>query len=432
MKVPLHMISTVPGASADWIIPGLMRERITALLKSLPKEYRKKLQPLSQTCDIVMAEMNDDRYPLISALGKFIRQRFGVDIPASSWNSDAIDDRLQLRFAITDDRGQELTASRDISRLQEDIIAQAQSNAFDKARKSWEKTNVTAWDFGNLPDAISLKSGGQLEGYAYPGLEATDGSVNLRLHKDKHGAEVLHKKGVSALYKIYFKEELKYLKKAISLKGDMKQWADSLGGARSVETTILDKLTHDLFSINIRTRDAFIRHAEDIKGQILPHGQDMVSRCKPAIKSYYDTSTYLKNLENANRANKPALDYLSYLREEMNELMPGNFLMRYDSERLIHVMRYLKAICIRAERGMAHLDKALTKIREVNIFSDNLQSMLESSGAGASEEKLNLIEEYRWMIEEYKVSLFAQELKTAYPVSRKRLEKKRQEIERIV
>ncbi len=187
------------------------------------------------------------------------------------------------------------------------------------------------------------------------------GAVNLRLHKDKHGAEVLHKKGVAALYKIYFKDELKYLKKAISLKGDMKQWADSLGGARSVETAILDKLTHDLFSKNIRSRDAFIRHAEDIRGQILPHGQDMVSRCKPAIKSYYDTSTYLKNLENANRANKPALDYLSYLREEMNQLMPGDFLMRYDSERLIHVMRYLKAICIRAERGMAHLDKASCK-----------------------------------------------------------------------
>ncbi len=122
-----------------------------------------------------MAEMNDDRYPLISALGKFIHQRFGVDIPASSWNSDAIDDRLQLRFAVIDDRGQELTASRDISRLQKEIIAEAQSNAFDKARKSWEKTDVTTWDFGNLPDAIALESGGQLEGYAYPGLEATDG-----------------------------------------------------------------------------------------------------------------------------------------------------------------------------------------------------------------------------------------------------------------
>ena len=105
----------------------------------------------------------------------------------------------------------------------------------------------------------------------------------------------------------------------------------------------------------------------------------MINRCGPAIKSHYDTSTYLKNLENANRTNKPALDYLSYLREEMNQLMPSDFLMHYDSERLIHVMRYLKAICIRAERGIAHLDKAFARIREVNIFSDNLQYMINSS-----------------------------------------------------
>jgi ATP-dependent helicase HrpA len=112
--------------------------------------------------------------------------------------------------------------------------------------------------------------------------------------------------------------------------------------------------------------------------------------------------------------------------------MPSDFLMHYDSERLIHVMRYLKAICIRAQRGIVHLDKAFARIREVNIFSDNLQNMINSVSTGASEEKLNLIEEYRWMIEEYKVSLFAQELKTAFPVSKKRLEKKKQEIERII
>jgi ATP-dependent helicase HrpA len=199
-----------------------------------------------------------------------------------------------------------------------------------------------------------------------------------------------------------------------------------------VESAILEKLAHDLFSKNIRSRDAFNRHAEDIRSRILPHGQDILNRCAPAIKSYYYTSTYLKNLENTNRANKPALDYIAYLRKEMNQLMPSDFLMHYDSERLIHVMRYLKAIGIRAERGMTHLDKALGRITEVNIFSDNLQFMINSASAGASEEKLNLIEEYRWLIEEYKVSLFAQELKTALPVSRKRLENKRQEIERII
>jgi ATP-dependent helicase HrpA len=432
MKIPLHMISTVPAASTDWIVPGLMQERISALLKGLPKEYRKKLQPLSQTCDIIMAEMNDDRCPMISALGKFIHERFGVDIPASSWNLDAIDDRLQLRFAVVDKKGQELTASRDINRLQKETIAEAQSNAFDKACKSWKKTDVTTWDFGNLPDAIALESDGLLEGYAYPGLEAVHGCVNIRLHKNKHEAEVLHNEGVAALYRIYFKDEFKYLKKSISLSGDMKKWADSFGGAKSVESAIIEKLVHDLFSKNIRSRAAFIGYAEDTRSQILPHGQDIMGRCAPAIKSYYDTSAFLQNLRHANRSNKPALDYLAHLREEMNQLMPSDFLIRYDSERLMHIMRYLKAIGIRAERGTAHLDKALGRIKEVNIFSDNLQYMINSGSAGASKERLTLIEEYRWMIEEYKVSLFAQELKTAFPVSRKRLEQKRQEIERII
>ena len=432
VKVPLHMISTVPAASADWIVPGLMRERITSLLKGLPKEYRKKLLPLSQTCDIIMAEMTDEGDLLISALGKFIHQRFGVDIPASSWNTDAVDDRLQPRFAVIDDRGSEVTASRDISRLQQDIIAEAQSSAFDEARKSWEKANVTAWDFGDLPDAIALDSRGQLEGYAYPGLEAAHGCVNIRLYKNKHEADVLHKKGVAALYKIYFKNELKYLKKSISLSGDMKKWADSFGGAKSVESAILDKLVHDLFSKHIRSQNVFIRHAEDIRTRLLPHGQDIMHACGPAIKSYYDTSAFLQTLRHANRANKPALHYLEYLRGEVNQLLPGDFLTHYDSGRLTHVMRYLKAIGIRAERGIAHLEKAMGRIKEVNIFSDNLQYMISSCSTGASDERMKLIEEYRWMIEEYKVSLFAQELKTAFPVSRKRLETKRQEIERII
>jgi ATP-dependent helicase HrpA len=111
--------------------------------------------------------------------------------------------------------------------------------------------------------------------------------------------------------------------------------------------------------------------------------------------------------------------------------MPRDFLMHYDDERLNHVPRYLKALSIRAERGVAHLGKALAKEHEIKIFSVKLHNMVNIAAKGVSEEKLNAIEHYRWMIEEYKVSVFAQELKTAFPVSPKRLEKKIQEIERM-
>jgi ATP-dependent helicase HrpA len=109
--------------------------------------------------------------------------------------------------------------------------------------------------------------------------------------------------------------------------------------------------------------------------------------------------------------------------------MPRDFLMRYDDERLNQVPRYLKALAIRAERGVVHLGKALAKEDEIKIFSVKLHNMVNNAAKGVSEEKLKAIEHYRWMIEEYKVSVFAQELKSAFPVSPKRLEKKIQEIE---
>ena len=112
--------------------------------------------------------------------------------------------------------------------------------------------------------------------------------------------------------------------------------------------------------------------------------------------------------------------------------MPVDFLMRYDNERLTHVMRYIKALSIRAERGIVHLEKAFLRTEDVKKYSDKYIDMINSVSSGTSEDKAKAIEDYRWMIEEYKVSVFAQELKTASPISKKRLEMKIQEIERMI
>jgi len=432
LKVPLHMVSTVPAASADWIIPGLIRKKVTAYLKSLPKEYKKKLPPLSHTCDIVVTEMNDSKSPLLTTLSNFIQERFHMDIPASVWNPDSIDDHLKVRFAVIDPKGQELASSRNISMLQKDITAEAESNAFSQARLTWEKTGLTSWNFGELPDRITIESGGCFEGYAYPGLEACDKCVNIRLYKHKQQANISHNDGVAALYTFYFKNELKYLKKAITLSDDLRIWADSFCGARKCEDAILGKVSHDLFSKNIRTYATFIDYAKKVAGQILPVGQDVLAKIKPVLKSYYDTDIFIQNFEKANRFDKGAMQYLVHLRDELCLLMPHDFLIKYNDERLTHIIRYLKAVSIRAERGISNLEKAFSKSAEIKIFSDKLQDMVKSIAVETSEEKLKAIQEYKWMIEEYKVSVFAQELKTAFPVSQKRLERKVQEIERII
>ena len=432
LKVPIHMVSALTTTSADRLIPGLLREKVAALLKNLPKEHRKKLPPLAHTCDAIMSEMNEREGSLLSSLSKIINAKFGVDIPVSLWAPDALAEHLQIRFAVIDAQGKEVAASRDICELRKGIIAEAESTAFNKARLSWEKTGLTAWDFVELPAEIVLKSRDFFEGYAYPGLEAGEGCVNIRIFKNRQDADASHKRGVMALYAMHFKDELKYLRKAIALSGGAKIWAETFGGAKQVEIMILAKVQHDLFWRNIRTQGAFVDHAEKIALQILPTGQSVLKKCMPLLRACYDTASAMHNTENTNRFNKPVLQYLSQLRQELNLLMPRDFLIQYDDERLNHIPRYLKALAIRAERGVVHLGKALAKENEIKNFSVTLHDMVNSTSRGVSEEKLNAIEHYRWMIEEYKVSVFAQELKTAFPVSPKRLEKRIQEIERII
>jgi len=432
LKVPMHMISALSASSADWLIPGLLREKVAALLKGLPKEYKKKLPPLSHTGTAIISIIHEKKGALPSALSKIINEKFGVEIPTSLWARDALADYLQIRFSVVDAHGKEVVASRNIRELQNGIIAEAESNAFSKARLLWEKTCVTHWDFGELPTSIRLESGDCFEGYAYPGLESSEGCVNIRVFKNMQDAEASHKKGVTALYAIHFKDVLKHLKKAITLSGDAKIWADKFGGVNQAENMIASKVAHTLFSRNIRTQDAFINHAEHIARQILPAGQAVLKKCMPLLRAYYDTAAALQNLEKMNRFNNPVLQYLSHLKEELDLLMPKDFLIKYDDERLCHIPRYLKAITIRAERGIAHLGRVIAKDEEIKIFTVKLQDMVNSVAVGDSEEKLKAIEEYRWMVEEYKISLFAQELKTALPVSPKRLEKKIQEIERSI
>jgi len=432
LKVPIHMVSSLTATSADWMIPGLLREKIAALLRGLPKEYRKKLPPLTHTCAAIISEMDKGEGSLLSALSKCINKKFGVDIPASLWAPDTLDEHLQIRLSVVDAKGKEVAASRDIGELRKDIIAEVESKAFNKARLAWEKTGLTIWDFGELPETISLESRGYFEGYAYPGLEAREECVNIRLFKSRQDADASHKRGVMALYAMHFKDELKYLKKALALSGDMKIWADTFGGVKLVENMIHEKVFHDFFYRNIRTRDAFIEHADKVASQILPVGQSVLKKCLPVLRAYNDTATMLQNIEMANSFNKPALHYLAQLREELSILMPRDFLIKYDDDRLHHILRYLKALTIRAERGIVHLAKALAKNEEIKIFSVKLQDMVNSTTVGLSEEKIKAIEDYRWMIEEYKISVFAQELKTAFPVSPKRLEQKIQEIERII
>jgi ATP-dependent helicase HrpA len=438
VKIPSSFAPIVPLESIDWLVPGLFREKITALIKSLPKAYRRQLVPVANTVDVIINEMPKAKGSLITALGNFIFSRFGIDIPASAWPDHLLPDHLKMRISITDPKGEELYSSRDPAILRRNNSGKAdedESDEIESARKKWEKTGMTSWDFPDLPEIISIKGKKSTKWLVYPGLEIGDQdnkSVNLRLFRRQDQAIQSHKDGVAMLFSIYFSKDLKFLKKALTIPKKLGKMADYFGGAARFGERLYKSIIKDLFCKNIRSKNAFYSHAESIAPVILSNGRELMNKSMKVLEAYHETRSIFFHLETENKASAVAIELLKGLREELASLVPETFMDIYDMERFVHLVRYIKALAIRAQRALVNFEKDRTKAEEIRFFTDSLNVLLKRLSPDASEEKRAAVEEYFWLIEEYKVSVFAQELKTPVRVSKKRLERKLKEIERII
>jgi ATP-dependent helicase HrpA len=434
IKVPISLTPAVSKEALDWLVPGLFREKVEALIKGLPKRYRKKLVPVNETVEIIIREIPRQRRSLFSALAEFILQRFGVDIPATAWPIETLPDHLKMRFSVTAPDGKELYSSRDAAVLSQQKMKISRADEFEAYRLKWEKRGITRWDFEDLPEFISNPKNAKTKWVAYPALAVTEDnteSVSLKLYRQQRKALRMHKSGVAGLYKIHFARDLKFLKKGLKLPKHLKTAADLFGGPANLELQMLDRVVTDLFCKNIRSRDLFYAHAAKISPILISHGQKLLGCCLPVLKAYYNVHRELEKLKRANLDNRALHRFYTDLIGELAQLVPASFIHLYDLERLVHLERYIKSIKIRAQRAMVDFEKDQARVKEVNIFSTRLNELVKTLSPNATDDKRSALEEFFWMIEEYKVSVFAQELKTAIPVSRVRLEKKLAQIKRM-
>ncbi|MBW2558365.1 MAG: ATP-dependent RNA helicase HrpA [Deltaproteobacteria bacterium] len=432
IHVPSDIASTLPLESADWRIPALLREKITALIKGLPKEYRKKLVPIPQTVNTMIHNIKSSDSSLLTSMAQFIHEKFNINIPAAAWPIESIPDYLKMRFSVVNEKGEEIRSGRDIHLLHKDIPDGGESPAFKTAKKQWERDGITSWDFEDLPEDIALKGKDGADGLAYPALEReADGNIAIRLFRDMGKAAMTHKKGIAALYEIHFRKDMKFLKKCFILPQEIKKGANYRGGARQIESSLYLKTIRTLFERNIRKREDFLEYAKSAGRDILPEGQRLLQNVIPAVKMQGEVREILHRLEIANTTNRTANDFVAGLRKDINRLMPEDFVEIYEGERLPDIPRHLRAIMIRAERGIAHLEKDHVKADRLRPFDDKLKEMLKEA-ASSSEEKKRAVEEYTWMVEEYRISVFAPEIKARGPVSPKKLKEKVADIERMM
>jgi len=428
LKIPSDLIATVTAEPLEWSVPGQFREKITALIKGLPKRYRKLLMPVSDKVEIIVREIEQRGDSLFETLAKFVKERLCVDIPASEWAKAEIPKHLKMRVALTNHEGKEIAAGRDLDVLRQadKAIQKPEDSAeWKNAQEKWEKIGLTSWNFESLPESISI----QPFRTAYPGLEPTEKGVNLRLFKTKEEALSSHQKGVEALLLPKFAKDLEFLKRYLILAEEYEPAALYFGGKSAVLKAMMENLKKEIFQKNLRSKTDFEAYAETVIRALFEKGHTLQQMTLQILDAYQKTKKALQILETANLSNKAVKDICMQIRDELQQLVPKNFLEIYPMERLAHLPRYLNALELRAERGKNDPEKDRKKAAQVIIFTDALDRLQKNISPKTSFEKRNAIEEFRWMIEEFKVSMFAPELKTTFPISPKRLTLKLKEIE---
>ena len=468
VKVPLGLVSSAARENIDRHLPSLLKEKAVHLLKTLPKSLRQRIPSSAQAMELLMKDESYLNKSLPQALSELLRDHYKITIPRDAWAVEKLPDYLNIRYSVIDENGKEIGDSRDISLLQKELAETVSMSVLDKIRGDWEKEGITSWDFGELPQQIPLKGTHGLIGYAYPALTVSDGSIDLRLFADERQSTFHHIRGVAALYEIHFTDKMKQLNKNVVLKPALKAVVVNIGATKQLEQSIINRVKKDWFFKTWRKREEFMEHADHLNSQILPYGQQMLTAIEPVLKSFGDTYAVISKLMTKNRGNNPVLNFLKEIRVELHSLVPVDFPELYSFERMKELPRYCRALALKAERGSLNLSAAQKKLQEVEIYSrkltqilsDTLPPFLDGRGRGrvnndqhnppvqppgfkditqftedisidCPEEKKAIIEEFFWMIEEYNVSLFAQELKTPYPVSPKKLNQLMEEIEKL-
>jgi ATP-dependent helicase HrpA len=422
MKIPLGLVSTAAEQNIERFVPKLMQDKVSYLVKSLPRTLRHKLPQATSFSSIFIAENKQWKKPLPQALSQFIQDKYQVAIPTDAWDMTKLPEHLNIRFNAIDDKGQEINSSRDINILKNDISGKVKLAVTDEIRLRWERENITRWDFGELPESIPLTGKQGVTGYVFPTLQAVDDMINLRLFPDRKESEAVHLHGIAALYLLHFAEKIKQLKKNIAITHERKILSANIGNSKVLEQSIMKRITNDLFRKPWRRQEDFLSHAATVNTRILAYGQQVLDFINPVLNSVADTCIILERLRKKNIRDNPVREFLDESTLELQHLVPVNFPELYSFDRMKELPRYLKALTMRAERGNLNLSSAERKIRDISFYSKQLDEFQKNIAPDTSAEKKIKIEELFWMIEEYKVSLFAQELKTPYPVSKKKLD----------
>ncbi len=414
--VPLALLNQLDPMPTEWLVPGMLREKLTYLIKALPKTFRRVCVPVPELVTGVLDQNIICEAPIKQTLASHIQAVSGLKIGGDDWVEET-PAHLLMNFSVVDDAGRELAMGRDWNLLIKQLGSAAQLT-FRNASPDIEKIGLKQWDFGDLPQTLSFERDG-LKATGYPALEDNVDSVSVKLFDTEHEAEQSHRKGVCRLMRFELKDQMKQLEKGLP---NFNQYALALRNIMPPDdlredmiATIADRAFIGEDELP-RTNMDFMKLKQRARTR-LPAVTEAIARQAQAIATEYQLLITQQNKMPAT-VNRLRRD----MDQQVSQLVYKNCFSQTPWKQLQHIPRYLKALKLRIEKQPTNSERDGKHAASVGLIWQRWQDKMYQLQQAGSLISPNF-QGYRWLVEELRVSLFAQELKTPFPVSIKRLDK---------
>ncbi|MEW6313512.1 MAG: ATP-dependent RNA helicase HrpA [Pseudomonadota bacterium] len=416
LTAPLALLNQVSAARCEWLVPGLLKEKVAQLLKSLPQKLRRHVVPVPEFAEKFAALVTPGETPLLQALAAHIRAQCGVTVPLDAFRLETLQTHLFMNFKVVDEHGRQLGMSRNLAQLRGEFGQSAQQQFAQSVATEGAGAPSTDWDFGDLPDTQPVSRGGQ-QLLGYPAVctagDAGDGVV-VKVLDGAEAARAQHRLGLRRLFLLQLKEQVKYLEKSLPSALAMQYLPFGSGDElkRDIAAAAVERAC--LMEPLPRTRAQFVARKDEARVRLILIGQELVRLLGSILAEYVALQKKLATAKNFAAQSQD-------IRAQCERLLPKGFLATVPYERLQHYPRYLKAAVARLDKLRADAARDARQAAELApLERDYTRRLAQCRKQGVEDARL---EEFRWLLEELRVSLFAQELKTPLPVSAKRLHK---------
>ena len=421
LTVPLIALNQLSAKRCDWLVPGLQKEKVALLAKTLPQKIRHKLGPLPEFAEQFVAAMaspdaqRPEDHGLVEAIARYAREQLNLVLPLDAFRPELLPAHLSMNFLVVDENGRQLAMGRSLAALRAELGEQAGEQFSAIVQPKAALAGITAWNFGELQEIMEIRQGSQTL-IGYPALIDRGDSVDLEVLDSPQKARAAHRDGLRRLFMLQLKEQARYLEKNLPGLRDMAMQFLDFGDAASLKDQLL-RVAFDRACMAEplpATEAQFARRCEEGKTRLSLLAQELCRLVAGILAEHQALRKKLQGLKTQAQAERE-------IGEQLAHLLPKDFIAATPPERLQHLPRYLKAVALRIEKLRIDPARDARWSAEFNpLWQLWLREDLKQKKQNVADPQLA---QFRWLLEELRVSLYAQELRTPVPVSVKRLQK---------